>query len=448
MKLAWIIPLGLACARGGRATDPSAADEVSFSRQLAPVLVAKCASCHSQEKAKGGFRAHSFETLFQPGKSKLPSIVPAKPDESELLKRLTSSDEDERMPQKDEPLPPEQIDLFRQWIAQGAKLDQGSPKASLSSLAPRAPNPLPPERYSRPFPILALAFSPEGAQLASGGRNEILVWDTHGALQKRITNVAQRVHAIAFHPSEPYIAAAGGTPGRSGELSVYRASGELETNLVLAADELLTVAFSHDGKYLAGGGADNTVHLFNWETRQKLFAIQQHADWVTSIAFNSNGTRIASASRDRTARLYDVATGNLETTYAGHNAFVYVVDFLADGRVVSGGRDRSLHLWDSAEGKKKGELTDLPGEVYRVCSDDSALFVAGSEKLVRQYNAADRKVVRTFAGNTDALYALALTPAKRKLASGSYDGVIHIWDIDSGKLQTRFIAAPGFEPEH
>src|SRR2546421_7244282 len=73
----------------------AAADErpVSFSRDVAPVLMKQCQTCHGQEKAKGKFRLDSFARLMTPGKSKSPSITPGDPEKSELYKRITSHDE-------------------------------------------------------------------------------------------------------------------------------------------------------------------------------------------------------------------------------------------------------------------------------------------------------------------------------------------------------------------
>src|SRR5687767_2892984 len=99
---------------------PASSAEVSFSKQIAPLLQSKCIACHGPEKAKGGFRAHTYQQLMAGGESDLPSIKAGDPEQSELYKRLISEDEDERMPQKDDPFPKEQIELFKQWISEGA----------------------------------------------------------------------------------------------------------------------------------------------------------------------------------------------------------------------------------------------------------------------------------------------------------------------------------------
>src|SRR5688572_32990252 len=74
------------------------AADVSFTKDIAPIFVAKCLSCHNAEKVKGGYRLHNFEAFMKPGSSKEPSVIPGKPEESTLFKLLTAKEEDDRMP--------------------------------------------------------------------------------------------------------------------------------------------------------------------------------------------------------------------------------------------------------------------------------------------------------------------------------------------------------------
>ncbi len=419
--------------------------EVSFSRQIAPLLQMKCLPCHSAEKARGGYRVHTFSALFQPGKSKSASLVAENPSASELFKRITAADEDERMPQKDDPLSAAQIQLFRSWIAAGAKLDAGNSEAPISSLIPASAHEAPPNVYRRPVPILALAFTPEG-QLAASGYREITVWNMHAELTRRITNVMPRVRALAFEPAGKLLAVAGGQPGRAGELTMYDySSGQLKTNLLRTSDELICLAFSADGKRLACGGTDNAIHLFDTETSQPLITIQQHADWVTALSFATAGEQIASASRDRTARVYNTISGNLETTYTGQNTPLYAVAFLQNGDVVSGGRDKTIHLWDPLEGKKKADFGAFDGEINALVGTADYVFEGSSDGVVKQYTIADRQPIHSFAGDGGAIYSLAYHAPSHRLASGGYDGVVNLWNTESGALEKSFFAAPGWE---
>jgi hypothetical protein len=424
-----------------------AAEGPSFTRDIAPILETKCGSCHNAEKAKGGYRLHTFEALLRPGKSKKEPVVAGKPADSELFRRITTSDEEDRMPQKDDALSSAQIDLFRAWIAGGATLDRGEASALLAALIPRRPHELPPEKYRRPLPILALAFTPDG-RIAANGYHEVTIWNQNGELLRRITNMTQRVRGIAFDSTGRNLAIAGGQPGRGGELNLYEyESGALKTNLLRTSDEIISLAFSPDGKLLACGGTDNAIHVFRDDTFAPTITIQQHADWVMAIAFNTNGTQIASASRDRTARVYDTTSGNLETTYTGLNSPLYAVACLPDGLVASGGRDKSLHIWDSKEGKKKSDIGGFGGEINALLATTDFIFSASADGLVKQHAVSDRKLVHTFAGHGDAVYALAYDAASKKLVSGDYDGVVNLWNVESGALEKTFVAAPGWSSE-
>lgn len=103
----------------GRATPNAAAAPVDFETQISPVLQERCFTCHAADKRKGGL---SLETLADAeiGGDTGPVIVPGSSGESELIRRVSSDDESERMPPKGEALPEETIALFRAWIDEGA----------------------------------------------------------------------------------------------------------------------------------------------------------------------------------------------------------------------------------------------------------------------------------------------------------------------------------------
>lgn len=107
--------LSLSCA-----TQIIADDSIDFQRDVAPILQSRCESCHGSQEREGGLRFLSQQDLFSRNDSGEPAIVPGKPDESELLRRV-SADESERMPPEGTALTDEQIATLRRWIEQGAK---------------------------------------------------------------------------------------------------------------------------------------------------------------------------------------------------------------------------------------------------------------------------------------------------------------------------------------
>lgn len=96
-------------------------EEVSFNADVRPIINTKCISCHGGVKQSGGFSLLFREEALGKTKSGKFAIVPGDPDESELMRRITSHDPDVRMPYNKDPLSNDEIDIFRRWIKQGAK---------------------------------------------------------------------------------------------------------------------------------------------------------------------------------------------------------------------------------------------------------------------------------------------------------------------------------------
>lgn len=423
-----------------------AAGPVSFTREIAPILLAKCQTCHGAEKPKGKYQLHTFELLMKPGGSGEPPVVAGEPDKSLLRQLLLESDPDNRMPQKDDPLPKEQIALIARWIREGAKFDGPDPKATLASLVPKAPHPDPPDKYPVPVPVTALAFHPTSGELAVSGCHEVTLWDAdQGWLKRRLKDLPRQIQALVFSADGKTLAAAGGLPGRSGEVVLMDfAEGKNAKTLLTINDMVLALAFSPEGGRLAAAGSDNAIHLFDPATGKETLTIAQHADWVMDIAFSPDGKHIASASRDRTARLYNAQTGELEATYAGHDGFVNAVAFAPDGKTVfSAGRDRKIGVWKAEDGSQTATITGFEGEPFHLLVRDGRLVTACADKQVRLHDAGSRELKQTLAGHRDWVYSLAAHPASKRLAAGDYSGEVRVWNMDTGVLINAFTAAPG-----
>ncbi len=94
---------------------------VDFSTEVKPLLNKKCISCHGGVKKDGGFSLLFQHEAMDTTNSGLPAIIPGKPEQSEMIKRITATDPEERMPYKHDPLSKDEIDLLTRWIRQGAK---------------------------------------------------------------------------------------------------------------------------------------------------------------------------------------------------------------------------------------------------------------------------------------------------------------------------------------
>jgi hypothetical protein len=98
--------------------------DVNFSQEIQPLLARRCYSCHGPDAAQSGLRLHRAEFGLAATESGQPAIVPGKPDESELIHRITSDEEGVRMPPEGKPLTPREQQLLARWIASGAEWKQ------------------------------------------------------------------------------------------------------------------------------------------------------------------------------------------------------------------------------------------------------------------------------------------------------------------------------------
>ena len=134
--LVFALLVGFSCSQPTQAQQP-----VHFGRDIRPILARHCIACHGGVTRSGGLSFLYPETVLPPGRA---VVVPGNPSASELFQRITSSDPDFQMPppEKNDRLSPEEIELIRRWIEQGARWERHWAYA-----APQRP-PLP--RVARP----------------------------------------------------------------------------------------------------------------------------------------------------------------------------------------------------------------------------------------------------------------------------------------------------------
>ena len=104
----------------------STAGEIGFNRDVRPIFIKNCTACHGGVKEAGGVSLIFRKDLLAKAKSGNTPVIPGKPEESELIKRVTSKDPDEVMPQPDHgpPLNEKEIAILEKWISEGAKWEE------------------------------------------------------------------------------------------------------------------------------------------------------------------------------------------------------------------------------------------------------------------------------------------------------------------------------------
>ena len=434
------------------AAGPSA--PVSFIKDVAPILVRNCIACHNPKKSESKYMMTTFAQLAKGGQQGEDiTIEPGDPDASRFIE-LLRPDGQPRMPYKQDPLPPETIAVVERWVKEGAKYDGGPPTEDWTAVLRKSTPVVVPESYPVTVPITALAFSPDGQEVAASGYHEVTLWSAAaGTLNRRLGGPAERVYEIAYSPDGKWMATASGDPGQAGAVTLWIAEpsggGKPVRDLLESTDSVFAVAFSPDSKRLAAAGADRAIRVWEVDSGKQVALIEDHADWILDLAFSPDGNRLASASRDKTCKVFDVAKKESLVTFPGHAQPVNCVAFSHDGKLVaSGGDDNSIRLWSAEDDAKQvRQIAGFGGPVFKLqyTPDGKSLVACGSDKTVQIIDPASGSKRQTLQGHTDWVYTFAISADGKTLASGSWDGEVRLWNLADGKLSRTILAAPGFK---
>jgi Protein of unknown function (DUF1549)/Planctomycete cytochrome C len=121
LKINWLIFLGFAAVAVGSVGWLKLGNNIDYNTQIKPLLNKHCLACHGGVKRAGGVSLLFREEALGKGKSGKYCIVPGQPEASEFVKRLTTTDLDDRMPYHKPALNPEEIELLTRWVKEGAE---------------------------------------------------------------------------------------------------------------------------------------------------------------------------------------------------------------------------------------------------------------------------------------------------------------------------------------
>ncbi|HYX70703.1 MAG TPA: WD40 repeat domain-containing protein, partial [Terriglobales bacterium] len=188
--------------------------------------------------------------------------------------------------------------------------------------------------------VSSLAFSPDSRWLAqaSGGKATVKLWDLSTGRKRALPATA--IWAVAFSPDGRRVA----TGGYDHQVKIWNAAtGTLLHVMAGHSEPVQAVAFSADGSVLASSGDDMTVRLWDASSGKLLHLLRGHTAEVRKLAFGAEGGWLASVSADGTTRIWDVGSGELLATLvtlAGTNWMVVTPDGYFDG--TAGAWDRIL----------------------------------------------------------------------------------------------------------
>ena len=269
------------------------------------------------------------------------------------------------------------------------------------------------------------AFSRDGARLAVAEGDRVAILDT--ATGRRVRDIEpkssdQEITSLAFSPRGDVLAC--GTSSGVTILDVSAGDKQKEAALPPGHRAVCSLAFSADAARLAVGTCDRFVHLLDASSLLPLWSFRKHSTRVTVVAFSPDGSGLAAWGGE--VVLMNAKTGQNIHPRSAHVGGVSSVAFVdAGSRVVSGGEDGTLRLWDA----RRGELVrvvDVGSTIRRVAaSANAALVLAGPQDAVlRQWNGPTELARR--ASKTGIVF-LDISADGSRAASVDESGALSVW---------------------
>jgi WD40 repeat protein len=253
------------------------------------------------------------------------------------------------------------------------------------------------------------------------------------------------VRALAISSDQKLLAV-----GRGNEIRLYDpATGADLRTLTAHAAPVEALVFGPDGAALAAGGFREVVV---WDARAGAvrFRLTGFADRVGALAFSPSGRLLAAGGGAPTEagelRLFDAATGRpLVELPAAHADTVFGIAFSPDGsKLATGGADKLVKVWDAATGKL---LKSFEGHTHHVLDvawrADGVIASAGADGAVKVWDAATGEQRRSIAAHGKAATRLAFVGAANVVTCGG-DGSVREWNANTGAAVRTLGAGPDY----
>jgi WD40 repeat protein len=196
--------------------------------------------------------------------------------------------------------------------------------------------------------------------------------------------------------------------------------------------QILSVAFSPDGKLLAASDISHEIHIWQISDGKKVLTCKVDDGWVWSVAFSPD-SRILASSANRSVNLWDVHTGECLQILPGYTSRIFSLSFSPDNRLLaSGSEDKLVRIWDWQTGQLLKTLAGHTDEVRSVAfAPSSQILASGSyDRTVRLWNTTTGECLYTLTGHERWVWSVAFSPDGKTLASSSSDKTIRLWDAN------------------
>jgi WD40 repeat protein len=302
--------------------------------------------------------------------------------------------------------------------------------------------------------VYQVVFSPDGKRLASGGSDKfVILWDAaSGKVLHKFKGHTNRVVTVSFSPDGKRLASAcgtsagNGTTDSGGEVKLWDTATGMEILSLPPATSkgVLTIAFSPDGKRLAGACLDSKVRVWEAATGQESLALAGHTLDVYHVVFSPDGRFLASSSAKWNRedpgeiKLWDLATAKGVTSFTGHTMTIWSLAFSPDGKRLASASGKwnkeppgEVRVWDVSEVVKAQEAGPAPDakQLAALWTDLSGKDAAKAYRAVWELSASPKETL--------AFLKERVKAPPRNLALARIPKLIEALDDDSFEVRQK-----------
>lgn len=295
--------------------------------------------------------------------------------------------------------------------------------------------------------VYCVAFSPDGNRaLSSGFDTTLRLWDiSSGEELKKFKgdSAGFMLNDIAWLPDGRWALLGGGQSRQTGRLTLWDVESWSEARpLAERGSVIATVAVSHDGRHGLSGDTEGEVRRWELPSGRELGRYTPGTRDARTVAISPDGRRAVYAGgyEDFRVRVWEVESGHELSLLTGHTAQVNCAMFHPDDntRVVSAGNDQTIRVWDLTTGRAISTLrASAPIACLDITSNGRYVLSGSRDGSVQKWNLESGKAEGAFRGHSERVTDIDVSPDGRHVLSASYDKTVRLLELPEERTSSN-----------
>lgn len=280
-------------------------------------------------------------------------------------------------------------------------------------------------------PVMSVAFSPDSQFLLTGHPAGVInEWDLRTGESTVLTSPASDwVRAAVYSPDSTHIVSAD-----ANNIILWDAETKEQISVLEGHEgNVASLAYTPDGTILASSGWDKTIRLWDVESGEEIHALAVLAN-ATDLAFSPDGTVLASIDGNTAGvNLWDVVSGESLEGISLEDVYYSAIAYNQDGSLLAAASRSGIYVWNTSSRELIHTLEGHEGRVARLAfSPSSPVLISAGGSAIHLWDTERMSGFSPLSSNVFAFNSLTFNASGTLFASGSQDGLIHLWGTAEG----------------